>query len=189
VHRAAVGEHTGIQAREWSRWLFTKKRKVNEKTTKPCISPSRNHDSAAARQHPLICTGAGPIHPVHGPPKLRATKAMTRNEVTFSPFSREFSFLIMQSTWLVDPIQLGSQIRPNSTHRSCDLVNCRLTVSHCSFLRCRQTSCQTWANSLAETFERQLHGDPRWETVTARCDEKKSEMPKNIINLTNKKNQ
>ena len=31
---AEVSEHAGIQAREWSRWLFTKKREVNEKTKK-----------------------------------------------------------------------------------------------------------------------------------------------------------
>jgi len=50
--RAAVSEHAGIQAREWSRWVFTKKRKVNEKTTNPCNRPKKNHDSAAPRQHP-----------------------------------------------------------------------------------------------------------------------------------------
>ena len=61
---------------------------VNEKTTKPCNSPSRNHDSAAPRQHPLICTGAGPIHPVHGPPKLRAKSQCSKIGFTFSPFSR-----------------------------------------------------------------------------------------------------
>jgi len=50
--RAAVGEHAGIQAREWSRWLFTKKRKANGKTTKLCNSPSHNQNSAAPKQHP-----------------------------------------------------------------------------------------------------------------------------------------
>jgi len=30
-----------------------------------------NHDSVAPRQHPLICTGAEPIHQVHGSPKPR----------------------------------------------------------------------------------------------------------------------
>ena len=34
----------------------------------PASSPSRNHDSAAPRQHPLICTGAELIHPVDGRP-------------------------------------------------------------------------------------------------------------------------
>jgi len=38
-------------------------------------------DSAAPRQHPLICTGAEPIHPVHGPPKLRAHELMLRNRI------------------------------------------------------------------------------------------------------------
>ena len=53
-------------------------------------SPSHNHDSAAPRQHSLICTGAGQIHPVHGQPMSLATKAIPRNEVTFSPFSWAF---------------------------------------------------------------------------------------------------
>jgi len=54
------------------------------------IRPSHNHDSAAPRQHPLICTGAGLIHPVHGQPMSLATKAIHRNKVTFSPFLRAF---------------------------------------------------------------------------------------------------
>jgi len=36
--RAAVGEHEGIQAREWSRWLFTKKRQVIEKRPNPATA-------------------------------------------------------------------------------------------------------------------------------------------------------
>jgi len=56
--------------------------------------PSHNQDSAAPRQQPLICTSAGPIHPVHGQPMLLATKAIPRNEVTFSPFSRAFSIVL-----------------------------------------------------------------------------------------------
>jgi len=59
-------------------------------TTKPRNSPSRNHDSAAPRQHQLICTGAEPIHPVHGPPKLRATSRCSEIGFTLSPFSRWF---------------------------------------------------------------------------------------------------
>jgi len=54
-------------------------------------SPSHNHDSAAPRQHPFICPGAGPIDPVHGQHMSLATKAIPRNEITFSPFSRAFS--------------------------------------------------------------------------------------------------
>jgi len=38
----------------------------------PQVAHHANHDSAAPRQHPLICTGAEPIHQVHGSPKLRA---------------------------------------------------------------------------------------------------------------------
>ena len=57
-------------------------------------SPSHNHNSAAPRQHPLICTGAGLIHPVHGQPMSFATKAIPRNGVTFSPFL--WAFLLRQ---------------------------------------------------------------------------------------------
>jgi len=58
--RAAVGEHAGIQAWEWPRWLFTEKRKVNKKTTKPCNSPSHNHDSAQTTSAHLHWCGADP---------------------------------------------------------------------------------------------------------------------------------
>jgi len=40
------------------------------RTTTTNSSSSHHHDSAPFRPHPLICTGAEPIHPVHGPPKL-----------------------------------------------------------------------------------------------------------------------
>jgi len=59
-------------------------------------SPSHNHDSVAPRQHPLICTGAGPMHPVHGQPMSLAIKVIPRNEVTFSPFSRAFSYFLLR---------------------------------------------------------------------------------------------
>ena len=42
------------------------------RTTTINSSSSHHHDSAPSRPHPLIYTGAEPIHPVHGPPKLRA---------------------------------------------------------------------------------------------------------------------
>ena len=42
------------------------------KTTTTNSSSSHHHDSAPSRPHPLICTGAEPIHPVHGPLKLPA---------------------------------------------------------------------------------------------------------------------
>ena len=53
------------------------KRRVNEEQPTPASSPSRNHDSTAPRQHPLICTSAEPIHQVHGPSKPRATFVCT----------------------------------------------------------------------------------------------------------------
>jgi len=43
--RAAVSEHAGTQAREWSRWLFTKKQEVNEKNDQTLQQPTHNHDS------------------------------------------------------------------------------------------------------------------------------------------------
>jgi len=45
--RAAVSKHAGIQAREWSRWMFTNKREVNEKPTKPCNSPHTKRQRGA----------------------------------------------------------------------------------------------------------------------------------------------
>ena len=42
------------------------------RTTTPDSSSSHHHDSALSRPHSLICTGAEPIHQVHGPPKLPA---------------------------------------------------------------------------------------------------------------------
>jgi len=62
-------------------------------------SPSHNHDSAAPRQRPLICTGAGPIHPVQGQPMSLATKAIPQNEVEFSPFWRAFQGQYKDQFW------------------------------------------------------------------------------------------
>jgi len=42
------------------------------RTTTTNSSSSHHHDSAPSRPHLLICTGAEPIHPVHGPLKLPA---------------------------------------------------------------------------------------------------------------------
>jgi len=89
--RAAVSGQAGIQTREWSRWLFTKKREVNEKTTKPCNSPHTITTAQRPDNIPLIYTGAGLIHPVHSQPMSLATEAMPRNEVTFLQFSRRLS--------------------------------------------------------------------------------------------------
>ena len=53
---------------------FARPRGTTDKrrTTTTNSSSSHHHDSAPFRPHPLICTGAEPIHPVHGPPKLPA---------------------------------------------------------------------------------------------------------------------
>ena len=52
------------------------------RTTTTNSSSSHHHNSAPPRLQALICTGAEPIHPVYGPPKLQATEAAPRNEVT-----------------------------------------------------------------------------------------------------------
>ena len=62
------------------------KRSMKNDHWKPRKSPSHNHDSTAPRQHPLIYTGVGPIHPVHGPLRSPATEAICLKGFTFSPF-------------------------------------------------------------------------------------------------------
>ena len=67
------------------------------KTTKPCNSP---HIITTARRPdniPLICTGAGPIHPVHSQPMSLATEAMPETRLHFCHFPAVF-FLVWQ-TW------------------------------------------------------------------------------------------
>jgi len=57
-----------------------------KKTTKPCNS---SHTITTARRTdniPLICTSAGPIHPVHSQPMLLATKAMPETRLHFCHF-------------------------------------------------------------------------------------------------------
>jgi len=76
--RAAVQQCSSRRARRNLSSRMTKvtvheKREVNENRPN---SPSHNHDSAAPREYPLICTSAGPIHPVHSQPMLLATKAI-----------------------------------------------------------------------------------------------------------------
>ena len=53
-------------------------------------NPATAHHTITPRQHPLIYTGAGPIHPVHGPLRSPATKAIAPKGFTFSPFWRAF---------------------------------------------------------------------------------------------------
>jgi len=69
--------------------LFHEKRRASAETNTTDSSSPHLHDSTPPRLQPIICTGAEPIHPVHGPPKLLATEATPQNEVTFLPFSIE----------------------------------------------------------------------------------------------------
>ena len=48
--------------------------------------PTRNHGSQRPDNIPLICTGAGPIHPVHSKPMLLATEAMPEKRLHFCHF-------------------------------------------------------------------------------------------------------
>jgi len=59
---------------------MTKKRR----TTTTNSSSSHHHDSASSRPHPLICTGAEPIHPVHSPPNRRSWPWPSRPSDHFS---------------------------------------------------------------------------------------------------------
>jgi len=85
--RAPVGEHAEVQAQD-AECGCHEQQEVNEKQPKPRNSPSHNHDSTAPRQHPLIYTGAGSIHPVHGPLLSPATEAIAPKGFTFLPFWR-----------------------------------------------------------------------------------------------------
>jgi len=87
--RAPVGEHAEVQAKD-AECGFHEQQEVNEKQSKPCNSPSHNHDSTAPRQHQLIYTGAGSIHPVHGPLWSATTEAIAPKIFTFSPFWRVY---------------------------------------------------------------------------------------------------
>jgi len=80
--RAPVGEHAEVQAQD-AECGCHEQQEVNEKRPKPRNSTSHNHDSTAPRQHPLIYTGAGLIHPVHGPLRSPATKAIAPKGFTF----------------------------------------------------------------------------------------------------------
>jgi len=85
--RAPVGEHAEVQAQD-AECGCHEQQEVNPKQPKPRNNPSHNHDSTAPRQHPLIYTGAGPIHLVHGWLQSPTTKTITLKGFTFSPFWR-----------------------------------------------------------------------------------------------------
>jgi len=61
------------------------------RTTTTNSSLSHHRDGAPSRPHPLSCTGAEPIHPVHGLPKLRALPWPPETRSFFCHFWRAFS--------------------------------------------------------------------------------------------------
>ena len=83
--RTPVGEHAEVQAQDAERG-YHEQQEVNDKKPKPRNSPSHNHDSTALRQHPLIYTGAGSIHPVHGPLWSPTTERLPRKDSHFRHF-------------------------------------------------------------------------------------------------------
>ena len=84
--RAAVSKHAGIQARKWSSWLFTNNREVNWKNDQTLNSPHTITTARRTDNIPLICTGAGPIHPVHSQPMPLATEALPETRLHFCHF-------------------------------------------------------------------------------------------------------
>ena len=90
--RAPVGEHAEVQAQD-AECGCHEQQEVNENQPKPRNSPSHNHDSTAPRQHPLIYTGAGSIHPVHGPLWSPTTERLPRKNSHFRQFGGFFHSL------------------------------------------------------------------------------------------------
>jgi len=114
--RAPVGGYAEVQAQD-AECGCHEQQEVNEKRPKPRNSPSHNHDSMAPRQHPLIYTDAGPIHPVHGPLRSPATEAIASKGFTFSPLWWVFLRLVTlarQHGVFLSPL-------PVRTHRSTNM--------------------------------------------------------------------
>jgi len=68
------------------------------RTTKANSSPSHHHNSTPPRQHPLICTGAEPINPVHGLLELLIMEASQRNGIMFLSLLRVFLYICVLCT-------------------------------------------------------------------------------------------
>jgi len=83
--RTPVGEHAEVQAQD-AECGYHEQLEVNEKRPEPRNNQLHNHDSVEPRQHPLIYTGAGQIHLVHGLIRLPATEAMPRKDSHFRHF-------------------------------------------------------------------------------------------------------
>jgi len=108
------------------------------RTTTTNSSSSHHHDSAPSRPDPLICTGAEPIHPVHGPPKLPAwpwPPEMRSFSCHFGrvfyafPFPHRFSapsLTLLAQYLLPVPTKIKVEIMvigmPNEVHRNQEII-------------------------------------------------------------------
>ena len=72
IHTRIQNVHTNARKHVWNDGAAATARAAQLDTKKLCPSPCPHHDSAPSRPHPLICTGAEPIHPVHCPRQLPA---------------------------------------------------------------------------------------------------------------------
>jgi len=90
--RAAVGEHEGIQAREWSRWLFTKKRKVNEKWPNPATAHHTIKTAPRSDNTRSFALVQRLSTQFMARPSCELTSRCSEIGFTFSPFSRRFYF-------------------------------------------------------------------------------------------------
>ena len=87
------------------------------RTTTTNSSSSHHHDSAPSRPHLLICTGVESIHPIHGPPKLRACP--------WPPETRSFSCYF--GGFFVCSLHAGIQISPHEVVGS--RASCRHSIA------------------------------------------------------------
>jgi len=90
--RAPAGEHAEVQAQD-SKCDCQEQQDFNEKRQNPATAHNTITTVRAQQQHPLIYTGSGPIHPVHGPLRSPATEAIASKGFTFSPFWRVLSLI------------------------------------------------------------------------------------------------
>jgi len=70
IHTRIQNVHMNARKARLKRRRGSDAREAQLDTKKLCPSPCPHHDSAPSRPHPLICTGAEPIHPVHCPRQL-----------------------------------------------------------------------------------------------------------------------
>ena len=78
---------------------------------KLCPSPCPHHDSAPSRPHPLICTGAEPINPVHCPRQLPALSSTFKEIEKFiirQPPQGEKDDYDSENSWISDGLPSSS---------------------------------------------------------------------------------